>query len=158
MNSSKSLCLCLKEENWWLPVTWYWYHQRLSIHWGRVTHICISKLTIIGSDNGLSPGRRQVIIGTHAGIFSNKALGTQCSEILIISHTFSLKKTHLKMLSGKWRPFCLSLNVLRHSKNSNDIALNFVHWGLNKMAKILQKTFSNAISHNACTCVTRTEC
>ena len=28
-------------------------------HWGRVTHICVSKLTIIGSDNGLSPGRRQ---------------------------------------------------------------------------------------------------
>ena len=28
------------------------------IHWGRVTHICVSKLTIIGSDNGLSPGRR----------------------------------------------------------------------------------------------------
>ena len=24
-------------------------------HWGRVTHICISKLAIIGSDNGLSP-------------------------------------------------------------------------------------------------------
>ena len=24
-------------------------------HWGRVTHICISKITIIGSDNGLSP-------------------------------------------------------------------------------------------------------
>ena len=27
-------------------------------HWGRVTHICVNKLTIIGSDNGLSPGRR----------------------------------------------------------------------------------------------------
>ena len=26
-------------------------------HWGRVTHICVSKPTIIGSDNGLSPGR-----------------------------------------------------------------------------------------------------
>ena len=24
-------------------------------HWGRVTHICVSKLAIIGSDNGLSP-------------------------------------------------------------------------------------------------------
>ena len=24
-------------------------------HWGRVTHICVSNLTIIGSDNGLSP-------------------------------------------------------------------------------------------------------
>ena len=30
-------------------------------HWGWVTHTCISKLTIIGSDNGLSPGRRQAI-------------------------------------------------------------------------------------------------
>ena len=27
-----------------------------------VTHICFSKLTIIGSDNGLSPGRVQDII------------------------------------------------------------------------------------------------
>ena len=33
-------------------------------HWGRVTHICVSKLNIIGSDNGLSPGRRQAIIWT----------------------------------------------------------------------------------------------
>ena len=31
-------------------------------HWGQVTHICISKLTNIGPDNGLSPGRRQAII------------------------------------------------------------------------------------------------
>ena len=37
-------------------------------HWGRVTHICVSKVTIIGSDNGLSPGRRQDIIWTSAGI------------------------------------------------------------------------------------------
>ena len=36
-------------------------------HWGRVAHICVSKLTIIGSDNGLSPGRRQAIIWTNAG-------------------------------------------------------------------------------------------
>ena len=35
--------------------------------WGRVTHICVSKLNIIGSDNGLSPGRRQAIIWTNAG-------------------------------------------------------------------------------------------
>ena len=31
-------------------------------HWGRMTHICVSKLTIIASDNGLSPGWRQAII------------------------------------------------------------------------------------------------
>ena len=34
-------------------------------HCGRVTHICVSKLTIIGSDNGSSPGRRQAIIWTN---------------------------------------------------------------------------------------------
>ena len=32
-----------------------------------MTYICISQLTIIGSDNGLSPGRRQAIISTDAG-------------------------------------------------------------------------------------------
>ena len=31
-------------------------------YWGRMTHICVSKLTIIGSDNGLSPGWHQAII------------------------------------------------------------------------------------------------
>ena len=31
-------------------------------HWGWVTHICFSKLTIIRSDNGFSPGRHQAII------------------------------------------------------------------------------------------------
>ena len=43
-------------------------------HWGRLTHICVSKLTIIGSDNGLLPGRRQAIIWTNAGIFVNWTL------------------------------------------------------------------------------------
>ena len=37
-------------------------------HWGRVTHICVDKLSIIGSDNGLSPGRHQAIIWSNAGI------------------------------------------------------------------------------------------
>ena len=37
-------------------------------------HICVSKLTIIGSDHGLSPGRRQAIIWTNAGIFFNWTL------------------------------------------------------------------------------------
>ena len=42
--------------------------------WGRVTHICVSDLTIIGSDNGFSPGRRQAIIWTNAGILFNRNL------------------------------------------------------------------------------------
>ena len=42
---------------------------------GRVTHICVGKQTIIVSDNGLSPGRRQAIIWTNAGILLIGPLG-----------------------------------------------------------------------------------
>ena len=92
-------------------------------HWGRVTHICVSKLTIIGSDNGLSPGRRQAIIWTSDGILLVGHMGTNVNEILIKIHTFSFMKIHLKMSSGKWWPFCLGLNVaisrlqLQHTGN-----------------------------------------
>ena len=87
-------------------------------HWGRVTHICVSKLTIIVSDNGLSPGRRQTIIWTNAGILLIGPLGTKFNETSIEIHTISFKKIHLKMSSGKWRPSCLGLNVLNLSQCS----------------------------------------
>ena len=61
-------------------------------HWVRVMHKCISKIIIIGSDDGLSPGRHQAIIWTIAGIFSLGPLGTKFSGILIKIHTFSLQK------------------------------------------------------------------
>ena len=77
-----------------------------------MTHICVGKLTIIGSDNGLSPGRRQAIIRTNAGILLIGTLGTNLSEILSEILTFSFKKMHLKMSSGRWCPICLGLNVL----------------------------------------------
>ena len=77
-----------------------------------MTHICIDNLAIIGSDNGLSPGRRLAIIWTNAGILLIGPWGTNFSELLIGIHTFSFKKIHLKMSSVKWRPFCLGLNVL----------------------------------------------
>ena len=87
-------------------------------HWGRVTHICVSKLTIIGPDNGLSPGRRQAIIWTNTGILLIGPLGTNFSENLSGIQTFSFKKMPLKMSSGKWRPSCLGLNVLNIRKQA----------------------------------------
>ena len=79
-----------------------------------MTHLCVSKLTIIDSDNGLWPGwRRQPIIWTNAEILLNGLLGTSVSEILIEFYKCSFKKMHLKMSSGKWGPFCFGLNVLR---------------------------------------------
>ena len=68
--------------------------------WGRVTHICVNKLTIIGSDNGSSPGRRQAIIWTNAGILFIRPLGTNFSEILVGIQTFSVRKMHLKVSSA----------------------------------------------------------
>ena len=81
--------------------------------WGRVTHICVSKITIIGSVNRLSLGRRQAIIWTNDEILLIGVLGTNFSEILIEIQTFSFWKNRLKVSSSKWRPFCLGLNELR---------------------------------------------
>ena len=107
-------------------------------HWGRVTHICVGKLSIIGSDNGLSPGRRQAIIWTNAGMLLIGPLGTNFSEILIEILTFSFKKMRVEVSSAKWRPFCLGLNVLipwSRSRLKMAIFFQFVcipqfHWDL----------------------------
>ena len=68
-------------------------------HWGRVTHICVGNLNMIGSENGLSPSRHQAIIWTNDGILSIRPLGTNISQILIETHIFSFMKMHLKMSS-----------------------------------------------------------
>ena len=75
-------------------------------------NICLRDLTIIGSHNGLLPVWRQAIIWTNTELLSIGPLRTNFSEILIEIRTFSFKKMYMKMLSGKWRPFCLGLNVL----------------------------------------------
>ena len=61
-------------------------------HWGWVMHICANKLTIIGSDNGLSPGGWQAIIWTNAGILSIRTSGTNFSEISSEIHIFSFNE------------------------------------------------------------------
>ena len=87
-------------------------------HWGRVTHVCVGKLIIIGLDNGLSPDRRQAIIWTNVGLLSIGPLQTYFSENLIKIQQFSLNKMHMKMASAKWRPSCLGLNVLNIDFNT----------------------------------------
>ena len=105
--------------------SWFWVNSvpawipmmhSLYPHWGRVTHICVSKLPTIGSHNGLSPGQRQAIIWTNAGILLIGPLWTNFSEILIEIPIFSFKKMRLKESSAKWRPCCLGLNVLNIKK------------------------------------------
>ena len=107
-----SVSLILQPPSSDITCTYLKYQMILLTHWGRVTHICIGNLTIIGSDNGLSPGRRQAITWTNVGILLIGPLGTNFNEMVIEIYTFSFKKIHLKMSSGKWQPFCLGLNVL----------------------------------------------
>ena len=85
-------------------------------HRGRVTHICVSTLTISDSDDGLSPGRRKAIIQTSAGKLLIGPLGTNFSEILSEIHIFSFKNNHLKLSSAKLRPFGFGLNVLMQTQ------------------------------------------
>ena len=51
----------------------------------------------IGSDNGLSTGRRQAIIWTNAGILLIGTLETKFREVLIEIDTFSVKKMHFEI-------------------------------------------------------------
>ena len=100
--------------NWAYYHWWYWHSKLIYVilaHWSRVTHIYVSKLTITGSDNGLLPGQCQAFIWTNAEILLIWSIETKFSDILIKIHTYSFKKIQLKMSSGKFRPFCLSLNV-----------------------------------------------
>ena len=82
-------------------------------HWGRATHTCVVKLTIIGSDNGLSPYRRQAIFWTNAGILLIRPLGTNFSDISIEVMILSFKKMRLKVSPAKRRPICLGFNELK---------------------------------------------
>ena len=69
-------------------------------------HICVSNQTTT-----------QAIIWTDDGILLIGTLGTNFSEILIEILSFSFQKMHLKVLSAKWRPFCLSHNVLKATQS-----------------------------------------
>ena len=57
-------------------------------------HICVGILSIIGSDNGLSPDRRQAIIYANTGILLIAPLETNFSEIWFEIHAFSFQKMH----------------------------------------------------------------
>ena len=85
------------------------------------------KRTIIGSDNGLSPCRRQAIIWTNGGILliwpQGRKFNQMLSEILI----FSFKKMYLKMSSAKCLAFCPGLIVpwWRHQMETFSALLAF---------------------------------
>ena len=93
--------------------------QGFLTHWGIVTDICVSRLTIIGSDNGLAPSRPPSHYLNQCWLIANWTPGNKFQWIWIEILSFSFKKMHLQMLSaqmaailsrGKW----VNCNMLRY--------------------------------------------
>ena len=96
-------------------------------HWGRVAHICIGKLTIIGSDNGLSPERRQAIIWTNAGLLLlTWPLGTNSIEVSIeFKHLHSRKCISNDIKIGH---FFAVKTLAKLVRNMEILASHWVYW------------------------------
>ena len=131
----------MKSLNWdspLLPVA-----ENILTHWSRGTHICVSNLAIIGSDNGLSPGWRQAIIWSNAGNIVNWTLGNQLqwnfnqnSNIFIHENGFESVVCEMAAILSrpqcvdtlkpeKWQPYCewhAFHNVIRINKITNFLA------------------------------------
>ena len=122
----------------YLKISFAIYRQSYSstdtlTQWGRLTHICVGKLTIIGSDNGLSPGRRQAIIWTSAGILFIGPLGTNFSEISIEILTFSFQENAFESVVCETeailsRPQRTGLFLLRRLLMGINIAISQFIW------------------------------
>ena len=84
-------------------------------HWGWVMYICISKLTIIGSGNGLSPGRNQAIIWFNVGILLIGPSGSNFGEIFMNFH--SRKYIWKCCLENNGHLVSASMLIARHTKS-----------------------------------------
>ena len=108
--------------------TWQWiFHEpensdHTLTHWGRVAHICVGNLIIIGPDNGLSHGRRQAIIWTNAGIFLIGHRGTNLWKINWYLYSFiqenSFENVVCEMASMLYRPQCVKNVHIRTDKRT----------------------------------------
>ena len=93
-------------------------------HWGPATHICVSGLTIIGSDNTLSPGRRQAIIWTNAGIlliWRNKLQWNLKRNSFIFIQENAFEKVVCEMASILSRPLCVNIVRLSWLQTAYDV-------------------------------------
>ena len=112
-------------------------------------HVWISKLAITGSGNALSPGWRQAIIWTNAGILLNGPLGTNFNEISIKIHTFSFKKKHLETASAKWQQF-LSRPQCVNSYRPDDMGWPWTKSSLLNWHQAINKTKATILLIRSC--------
>ena len=93
---------CAKSQNEWFRLT--------------LTHSGVSKLTIVGSDNGLAPTRRRSHYRNQCWHVGNSILmNTLQCNVNRNSYIF-IQEMFLKMSSGNCRPFCPGCNVLNSER------------------------------------------
>ena len=115
--------------------------------------ICISKLTIIGSGNGLSPGWCQAIIWTNTGILLIWTSGTNFNEILIEIQTFSFKKMCFKNVLCEMavilsQPQCV--NVLIISVVTTNFAIVWILINIAVIAPVIMWYVCEKVLHTLC--------
>ena len=116
--------------------------QDFLTRWRRVTHICVIKLTIIGSDNGLLSDRCQTIIWSNAGVnwtLRNKVQwNSNLNSYIFIQENALRNNGH----------FFFGLNVIR----SHQPFLNITSSGQEQWHRItgIQTHFENDISKFFC--------
>ena len=113
-------------------------HRKQDTKWWRTfTHeaesdICVRKPIIVGSDNGLSPGRPQAIIWTNAGILLTGPLETIFSDISIIF----LSKCRLRN-SGNFASASMFKTRLCGVEDNNLFDLQAQSWGYWRFGPLL---------------------
>ena len=115
---------------------------------GRVTHICAGKLTIVGSDNCLSPGRRKANIWTGAGILLIGTLRTNFTSNRFIQEN-AFKNVMCEMVSNLSRPQC-GKHRYQNENNPYICITNHVYHktGLAGQAQTWVKPSTSRISRN----------
>ena len=96
-------------------------HYVYLTYWGRVTHICVSKLTIIDSDNGLSSSWHQAIIWTNAGILYILYLWYPTGYHYSANHLVTPRAT---------LPTSGTFTRWRHNKQSSWRSIASLGWGM----------------------------
>ena len=121
-----------------ISLPWCWL-----THWGQVMHIWVSRLTIIGLDNGLWPGWHHVIIWTNAGKMLIGRLWTNPSAIFnhnwcIFIQENAFENVFWEMVAILSWPQCVNTS---HYQNHRLFIVNWTirnifHWSLNKTCSL----------------------
>ena len=115
-----------------------------------MTHTCVSKQTIIGSDNGLSPARRQAISWTNVGMSLIGPLGTSFSEMwnsYIFIQENPFENVVWKIAAIMSRPQCVKISDVLDGKRDVVVIDHAVFW--HKKMTVSPHSYHVSVNHSS---------